>query len=117
MFVRCRHLNAHEKQTTLFRLQFETGFIKLFKLDLEGKDCDLNVEVPGAFHVVLDFTPVDLCALANALTCRAVSQAQQVQQAQQGEEMEGDLDSELAKENSPLWTEISRHRERRTLSN
>ena len=113
MFVRCRHLNAHEKQTTLFRLQFETGFIKLFKLDLEGKDCDLNVEVPGAFHVVLDFTPVDSYTLANALTCRAVQQAQQ---AHQGEEMEGDLDNELAKENSPLWTEISRHRERRTLS-
>ena len=107
MFVRCRHLNAHERQTTLFRLQFETGFIKLFKLDLEGKDCDLNVAVPGAFHVVLDFTPVDSYVLSSALSRRAAQQTQ----------MEGNLDDELTKENSPLWTEISRHREKRTLSN
>lgn len=60
MFVRCRHLRENETQTTLFRFQFGTGFVKLFKLDLEGNECDLSMEMPSDFHVVLDFLPMDV---------------------------------------------------------
>ena len=60
MFVRCRHLRENETQTTLFRFQFGTGSVKVFKLDLEGNECGLSMEMPSDFHVVLDFLPMDV---------------------------------------------------------
>ena len=60
VFVRCRHLRENETLTTLFRFQFGIGFVKLFKLDLEGNECDLSMEMPSDFHVVLDFLPMDV---------------------------------------------------------
>ena len=60
MFVRCRHLRENETLATLFRFQFGVGFVKLFKLDLEGNECDLSMEMPSDFHVVLDFLPMDV---------------------------------------------------------
>ena len=43
VFMRCRHLGENSAITTLFRLQFHTGFIKLFKLELMENEVDASV--------------------------------------------------------------------------
>lgn len=42
VFVRCRHL-GEKATTTLFRLQFHTGFVQIFKLELTEKEIDASV--------------------------------------------------------------------------
>lgn len=43
VFIRCRHLNSTGQVNTLFRLQFHTGFIKLYKLEVDEKEVDASV--------------------------------------------------------------------------
>ena len=43
MFVRCRHLGVDGVSVTLFRTQFHTGFVQLYKVDLDEEELDASV--------------------------------------------------------------------------
>lgn len=43
VFLRCRHLSSTGQVSTMFRLQFHTGFIKLFKLEVDEKEVDASI--------------------------------------------------------------------------
>ena len=42
VFIRCRHLDA-SSTTTIFRTQFHTGFIQLFRIDSDSTELDASI--------------------------------------------------------------------------
>lgn len=101
VFIRCRHLGT-SSTSTIFRTQFHTGFVQLFKIDFDPTELDASISyfvpficycsLPQKLRFQCDFLPVEGTSTS---------------------EME-DIESELCKENSVLWSEVMRKKEERT---
>lgn len=91
VFIRCRHLPAgSDRPVTLFRFQFYTGFIKMFKLDLPCSEVDPSLPLPSSLHVECAFTPGSKEGI-----------------------QEDPYEALIVKESSSLWSELMRKKEER----
>lgn len=89
-----RHLPAHtDRPVTVFRCQFYTGFVKLFKLEASGADLD-GVKPPCSVRLLCEFQPAS------------------------GEirQMEDAYEILITKESSALWSEVLRRKETRMMN-
>lgn len=84
-----------DKPITLFRFQFYTGFIKLFKLDLAAKEIDQTLHMPDTLQVACTFTPGI--------------------HPSHGEE--DPYEALIVKESSSLWSEVLKKKEARMNKN
>ena len=82
------------KPQTLFRFQFYTGFIKMFKLELASNEVDASVDLSN-LHVSCSFTPGTF--------------------TQVGEE--DPYEALIVKESSSLWSEVLKKKEARMNTN
>lgn len=89
-----RHLPAHtDRPVTLFRTQFYTGFVKLFKLDLLSADLDASV-MPCSIQLHCEFQPA----------------------TEETSPMEDAYEALITKESSALWSEVLRRKETRMMN-
>lgn len=92
VFIRCRHVPANsDRPVTLFRFQFYTGFIKLFKFDLQSTEVDPSISLPADLRVECAFTP---------------GTKETIQQ-------EDPYEALIIKESSSLWSEVMKKKEAR----
>ena len=92
VFLRLRHLTARQTSTTLFRAQFYTGFVKLFKLNLSAKELDQTKNWED-LSVACAFSPAEATEL-----------------------MEDPYEGLIMKESSALWSEVLKRKEGRMAS-
>ena len=92
VFLRLRHLTARQTSTTLFRAQFYTGFVKLFKLNLSAKELDRTKDWDD-LSLACVFSPAETTAL-----------------------MEDPYEGLIMKESSALWSEVLKRKEGRMAS-
>ena len=85
VFVRVRHACSVGAPETVFRVQFHTGFVKLFKIELNAKEMDASVSLSDSMTLQFDFLPVE---------------------TQETLEMGDPIEDQLVKDSSPLWNEI-----------
>ena len=89
-----RHLPAYtDRPVTLFRCQFYTGFVKLFKLDLSPSELDGSV-TPCSIHLHCEFQPA----------------------FDETNPMEDPYEALITKESSALWSEVLRRKETRMMN-
>ena len=94
VFIRVRHLPAYtDRPVTLFRCQFYTGFVKLFKLDLSPSELDRSV-TPFSIQLHCEFQPAD----------------------DETSPMEDAYEMLITKESSALWSEVLRRKETRMMN-
>lgn len=92
VFLRLRHRTARQTSTTLFRAQFYTGFVKLFKLNLAAKELD-QTKNWEELSVACAFSPAEATEL-----------------------MEDPYEGLIMKESSALWSEVLKRKEGRMVS-
>lgn len=92
VFLRLRHLTARQTSTTIFRAQFYTGFVKLFKLNLAAKELDQTKEFDG-LSVACVFSPAESSDL-----------------------IDDPYEGLIMKESSALWSEVLKRKENRMAS-
>ena len=92
VFLRLRHRSARQTSTTLFRAQFYTGFVKLFKLNLAAKELD-QTKNWEELSVACAFSPAEATEL-----------------------MEDPYEGLIMKESSALWSEVLKRKEGRMVS-
>ena len=78
---------------TLFRCQFYTGFVKLFKLDLSPSELDRSV-TPFSIQLHCEFQPA----------------------VDESSTMEDAYEMLITKESSALWSEVLRRKETRMMN-
>lgn len=89
VYMRLRHLAANQSTTTVFRAQFYTGFVKLFKLDFGARDLD-TARALGDVTVACTFAPAEPTDLADDA-----------------------YEGLIMKESSVLWSEVLKRKEDR----